>query len=446
MRLAWSGSRFRAIAAALVVGGAGFAAGARALWMSGSESELRSALSVSEEELEAEESLSRCRLYSALDHGLEPDWPRAEIACSRVLDLQPINEEANRLLKRIKDEQAAFDAFTRAEALQPLDELSALELLTQIPESSAYFRRARSQALEIKARATPRLEEDCARLLRSRANHAAVLTCEKLMALTCQDASWRARNAVEDNPGSRPGGAPDRLYRQFVVARRAVLPGSVPWRCPQVKLLEEGQEPPERGVIVREALLDRFSDRRIGQAIFSYWEGNLPAALAGLRACLHPKSPDHSTARQLRNRISMMMQLLKSGHSALQARDPERAATPFRAALEHDRHILGSAPVPPSSVARTIRREMSSHSYHRGKYWADRADTHRACRIWKLGYSFSRADLALLQAVKHCSERGQKLLAAARHCGEIAGAADLFAEGDGMLDKLKAKHDELGCR
>ena len=142
----------------------------------------------------------------------------------------------------------------------------------------------------------------------------------------------------------------------------------------------------------------------------------------------------------------MVMQLLKAGHTALQARDPENAAAPFRAALEHDRQILGSRTLPPSSVARIIRREMSSHSYQRGKYWADRADTRRACRIWKVGYSFSRADLALLQAVKHCSERGQELVAAAHHCAELASAADLAVEGDGMLEKVRARREELGCR
>ncbi len=399
-----------------------------------------------EEDFQAEENLSRCRLYSAVEQGIEPNWLKAEIACNRVLDLQPIHEEAHRLLGRIQDEQAAFELLRRAEALEALDELSALELLAQVPEGSTYFQRAKAQALEIKARAMPRLEADCARLLRLRQRHPALLRCEKYLTLACQDAFWRERNlGAGTSFPLRSDVAPDRLYLRFLRARQAGSPSPATWTCPQLKLLEEPREL-ESDAKVSEALLQRSSDRRIGQALLTYWRGNLPAALSGLRACLHLDAADTSTARQLQSRISMVMQLLKAGHTALQARDPEKAAAPFRAALEHDRQILGPLALPPSSVERIIRREMSSHSYQRGKFWADRADTHRACRIWKVGYSFSRADLALLQAVRHCSERGQELLATARHCAELASAADLAIEGDGMLEKLRARREELGCR
>ena len=400
---------------------------------------------VADEDSRAEEHLSRCRLYSTVEQGIEPDWLKAETACNRVLDLQPIHEEANRLLGRIKDEQAAFKLLHRAEALEPLDELSALELLTQVPETSTYFQRAKAQALEIKARAMPRLQADCARLLVRRPRPGTLLACEKYLALACQDAFWRERNLDAGASLSLPGVAPDRLYLQFLRARQAASPSPARWICPQLKLLEERPEL-ETDAKVSEAVLELSSDQRIGQAILLYWRGNLPAAISGLPARLHQGGADPSTARQLQSRISMVMQLLKAGHSALQAGDPENAAAPFRAALEHDRQILGPLTLPPSSVERIIRREMSSHCYQRGKYWADRADTHRACRIWKVGYSFSRADLALLQAVKHCSERGQELVAAAHHCAELASAADLAVEGDGMLEKVRARREELGCR
>lgn len=390
------------------------------------------ASSGAEEEFQAEEQISRCRLYSAADQGLEPDWQKAQAACNRVLDLQPIHEEANRLLGHIKDEQTAAELLRRAEGLEAFDELSALDLLSQVPEGSTYFQRAKAQALAIKARAMPRLEGDCQSLTR----RAALVACEKYMALACQDLLWRERNLGAGVAARRL--APDRLYLRFLRVRQALSPGSATWSCPQLKLLEEPREL-ENDANVSEALLRRSSDRAIGHAILTYWRGNLPAAISELKA------PGTSDARQLQSRMSMVMQLLKAGQGALQAGDPERAAAPFRAALEHDRQILVSTAVPPSSVERIVRREMSSHSYQRGKYWADRADTHRACRIWKVGYSFSRADLPLLQAVKHCSERGQKLLAAAHHCAELASAADLATDGDGTLEKLEARRDELGC-
>jgi hypothetical protein len=88
---------------------------------------------------------------------------------------------------------------------------------------------------------------------------------------------------------------------------------------------------------------------------------------------------------------------------------------------------------------------MGAQSYQRGRYWADRSDLRRACRIWKLGHQFSRGNLALLQALKHCSERAEQLLAAAGQCGELAIAAELSTEGDGLLNKLQAKQQSLGC-
>jgi hypothetical protein len=439
----WVKARIRriAVAATLLALAASVVGGAALLRSSPS----RPPSPAAEEDFQAEEQISRCRLYSAVEQGIEPDWLKAEIACNRVLDLHPIHEEANRLLLRIKDEQAAFERLRRVEALEALDELSALELLTQVPETSTYFRRAKAQALEMRARAMPRLQADCARLLRRRPRSPALLTCEKYLALACQDAFWRERNLGAGASLPPAGAAADQLYLQFLRVRQAASPSSATWICPQLKLLEERPEL-ESDAKVSEALLQRSSDRRVGQAVLTYWRGNLPAALSALQACLHRGAADPSTARQLQSRISMVMQLLKAGHTALQARDPENAAAPFRAALEHDRQILGPLTLPASSVERIIRREMSSHSYQRGKYWADRADTHRACRIWKVGYSFSRGDLALLQAVKHCSERGRELVAAAHDCAELASAADLAVEGDGMLEKVRARREELGCR
>jgi len=440
----WGRARTRRIAAPALLALAASLFGAAALRRS-SQSQSGQPSPAVEEDFQAEEHMSRCRLYSSGAQGIEPDWLKAEVACNRVLDLQPIHREANRLLGRIKEEQAALELLRRAQALEALDELSALELVMQVPENSTYFQRAKAQALEIKARAMPRLRDDCARLLRARPRSAALLTCDKYMALACQDAFWRERNLGGASSLLRSSVGPDQLYLQFLRARKAASPSPARWICPQLKLLEEPREL-ESDAKVSEALLRRFSDRRIGQAVLTYWRGSLPAAISQLQACVHLGAADSSTARQLQSRISLVMQLLKAGHSALQAGDPENAAAPFRAALEHDRRILGPLTLPPSSVERIIRREMSSHSYQRGKHWADRADTYRACRIWKVGYSFSRADLALLQGLKHCSERGQELLAAAHQCADLARAADLAMEGDGMLEKVMARREELGCR
>ena len=141
----------------------------------------------------------------------------------------------------------------------------------------------------------------------------------------------------------------------------------------------------------------------------------------------------------------MVLQLQKSANSALQARDPERAEKALQSALRHDREIVGELEQAPSFVERTIQREMGAQTYQQGKYWADRSDLRRACRIWKLGHQFSRGNLALLQALKHCSERAEQLLATAGHCRELALAAELSTEGDGLRNKVQAKRESLGC-
>jgi len=391
---------------------------------------------------EMHEQLVRCRSYSAVDSAIQPDWKRAELACNRALDLEPISEEANRLLQKINQERTAFDLFHRAQAAgEARDDLGALELLARLPETSVYSHQARPLALEVKGRAMKNLEPECRKLLRSRQWTAASITCEKYFSLACQDGRWAS------SPPHGPGRRPDPLQALFLKARARVIPGAVPWRCPESKLLRESEEGSDVRTRVREAFLERFPDARIGQALFAYWEGNVRSAIATLqKVSTDPQAMVlHSGANALRSRIWMVLQLQKSANSALQARDPERAEKALRSALQHDREIVGELEQAPSFVERTIQREMGAQSYQQGKYWADRSDLRRACRIWKLGHQFSRGNLALLQALKHCSERAEQLLATAGHCGELALAAELSTEGDGLRNKLQAKQESLGC-
>jgi len=434
--------RASALVAAVSVIAAGLVASGRAHWPSLSTEPPKQPSSL-DVPSDLEEQLSKCRSYSR-NTGTEPDWKKAESACNGALDRDPINEEADRLLKQIKQEQIASELFARADsASQRLDDLGALDLLTQIPETSVYFKKARPQAIELKKRVRKKLEVDCADHLRARRWQLAQVTCENYMGLACQDSTageWEAAQV-----GFAP--AKDRLYRLFLYARRKVNSRAGPWRCPEKKLLRESGEASEVQRRVDGALMQRFPDARIGRALVSYWQGNLRESLSALqKVAADPKGTDlRPIAAQLRNRIWLVLQFLKSGNTALHVRDPERAAKPFRAALEHDREVLGRLEESPSFVGRSIRREMGTHCYQRGKYWADRADTRRACRIWKLGYGFSPANLALLQALKHCSERGGQLLDSARRCGELAIAAELSSDGDGLAEKLKVKRAALGC-
>ncbi|HEX4621844.1 MAG TPA: FHA domain-containing protein, partial [Myxococcaceae bacterium] len=61
-------------------------------------------------ESDLQDLLSQCRSYSDCTTG-DPDWRRAEQACEKALDLEPINPEANQLIKKIKLEKGAVVHF-----------------------------------------------------------------------------------------------------------------------------------------------------------------------------------------------------------------------------------------------------------------------------------------------------------------------------------------------
>src|SRR5262249_61863172 len=155
-----------------------------------------------------------------------------------AVDREPINEEGNRLVKQIKQEQNASELFARADsASQRLDDWGALDLLTQIPEASVYFKKARPQAMELKKRVRKRLEVDCAEHLRARHWQLAQVTCEKYIGLACQDST-----AGEWDAGVGFTPSKDRLYRLVLRARSKVNSRAGPLRWPLKKRLWESAE------------------------------------------------------------------------------------------------------------------------------------------------------------------------------------------------------------
>jgi hypothetical protein len=396
-----------------------------------------------------DEYLMRCRHFSNANGQAQPDWGEAERACETALDLNPISDEAHSLLKRINLEKEALGALTRAEAaMHKLDEMGALRLLAAIPEESAYFSKARQSALEIKSQAARKLQAQCAKLLKMRMWKSAVPKCEQYISLTCQNEPRASTGGPASRPAQVESLAGSRaLYRSFLRARQKVRPGALPWQCPEQKLLRDFETLPSAHVAIKDALLARAAEPLIGEALFNYWQGNIASALGGLEklASQPTASNSRSSAEELRERIWSVLQLEKSGLTALEADEPERAAKPLRAALQRDRDVLGGRQAAPSFVERSIRREMGARCYQRGKYWADRADIRRACRIWKLGQSFSPASLSLLQALKHCAERAGELVDAARSCGELASAAELSTSDDLLRQRIAAKRATWAC-
>ncbi|HSP80699.1 MAG TPA: FHA domain-containing protein, partial [Myxococcaceae bacterium] len=145
--------------------------------------------------------------------------------------------------------------------------------------------------------------------------------------------------------------------------------------------------------------------------------------------------------------VSTVDQLFKLGQGHLQVDDPERAAEPFREALDVDKRLMGEEffESKPSFYRRNIQQDMAAKSVVSGKYWDDRGDRRRSCRIWKLGFSFYAGNTDLNAAVGRCSTRGLKAFKAARSCEELDEVLDFAVPGDGLEEKAQALKAENGC-
>src|SRR6185436_20381736 len=117
--------------------------------------------------------------------------------------------------------------------------------------------------------------------------------------------------------------------------------------------------------------------------------------------------------------------LLKGGATDLSNEDPERAEDPYKEALSIDeRLVLGAdkAALPEadkkadldrfkSYQRKNIQHDMAAACYDKGKYWMDRKDEKRACKLWRVGFWFYKGDSNLLKAVTNvCTQRAHDAL------------------------------------
>jgi len=186
-----------------------------------------------------QELLSQCRSYSSTDLGTDPQWDKAEAACDQALNIDPINKEANTLIKRIKVEKEAAMYFSQADkALVRLKEEEALDLLQKIPSESQYFRRAKIKVRDTLEVVKNKALDDCKRYLRDSQYTAAVPRCERYMGFWCNTVP---REDIEPPLGftmvlegkaranKREWQPKDKLFVQFLIARKKLDPTAEPW-------------------------------------------------------------------------------------------------------------------------------------------------------------------------------------------------------------------------
>jgi hypothetical protein len=89
---------------------------------------------------------------------------------------------------------------------------------------------------------------------------------------------------------------------------------------------------------------------------------------------------------------------------------------------------------------------MGRAAYDQGRQLADRKDFRAACGAWKVGLTFSRANLDLLKAVTNvCTRRAAETYERAQSCEELKAALDYAVEGDGFAEKINESLVEQGC-
>src|SRR5712692_6757731 len=232
----------------------------------------------SESSIELRQHLSRCRSFSAVELGVEPDWERAASACEKALDRDPIHFEANSLFKRIKLEQQAFEHYASAQkALARLKPEEALDLFAKIPAASFYHRKASPLVAEAREGVKKHAREDCGKYFRARLWSAALSRCEKYMAVACQDMS---REQLVAPPGHklslsgpirrREWRPRDETYLTFLRVRARMRPREATWVCPESATLSHTDMGLDAREEVRNEFQRRFPNESMVDALLSY--------------------------------------------------------------------------------------------------------------------------------------------------------------------------------
>ena len=418
-----------------------------------------------------EDLLAECRTYSNIEAGLT-DWARADAACQKVIELEPIHQEANTLLKRItvlKVCEANLNAAKESLAAGQLE--SALDSMAKIGKGcESYLLRSLSIAKETTTEVKKKAGADCKSYASNAKWDLAYKRCELYSRLACQTmepkdlyppALMKMKLDGSLNPKSewRPS---DPLYINFLKAREKLHPGEPMWMCPEIPAFRPPPPPPDPGKLAKEELAKRYPEPEMGRSLVMYFVGDFQSAPVPLQKIGEKmeKAQYHEAARALLLDINNAINLYENGTTEITNNRPEKAEAPFLKALAVDeRLVLGerAAKMTPeekkkeldrrtSFIRKAIVETMSSQSYEKGKALADRKDFRAACKVWKLGNSFSRSNIDLLKALTNvCTKRAEDSFARAETCEQLKAAMDFAVDGDGFKEKIVESMTSGGC-
>jgi pSer/pThr/pTyr-binding forkhead associated (FHA) protein len=405
------------------------------------------------------ELLSECRSYSSNEMGNEPDWRKAEEFCNQALDLDPINAEANELIRRIKFEQESFAAYEQAETAMRRDrQEEALDAYAKITDSSVYFLRVKPRIRDAIEQVMRNAKEDCDRYTRNSEWQTALPSCETYMKFRCQDMT---REQIHPPPGYRINlqdrgrlkknewRPDDPMFRKFLRVRARVDPQAPEWSCPVLKIIRPAEKAEDPTLPVQKALQARYKEKFLWQPLVLYWQGrdnDADRAFMKVREDVS-KAEFHRQAEDMRRDAAAVAQMVKAGETAIQRDDVDEAQKLFEEALALDAKLMGDiAEERPSEWRRQVGVDFAEKSYEKGKYWADRNDIKKACQVWKAGFKLYKGNARVNKAIGTCTNLAVNALGQAGRCEDLAGVLVFAVPGDGIDKQVAAKMGEWGCK
>jgi pSer/pThr/pTyr-binding forkhead associated (FHA) protein/tetratricopeptide (TPR) repeat protein len=404
-----------------------------------------------------QELLAQCRSFLETEQG-EPNWARAEAACNKALDIDPIDPDAMALMKSIKAEQEAQAHYEKAVNLQArLRDEEALEEFGAIPSSSFYYLRTKPRLKEAVEKALVKTMEDCNLYVRNRDFKSALARCEAHLKLACQD--------MEKDDVTPPAGFTIRLTRgklkerewapakpavvKYYQLREKVDPTLPPFKCEKMEILARGQQDESPETSVTRVVAARISDRTLANAVMLYWRGKAEDAVATLQRVRQDmrRTDTHAQAEQLMLDMNSVASLYKTGATFIQASEVEKAAERYREAMDTDTKLMGdTAQRWPSWYRDAISRDITDATLQQGRFWMQRNDRKAACKFWRMGFSFYQGNVELNRAIANqCSNKASDFFNQAQSCADLDDVLLYAVDGDGMKEKVQDRKQQWAC-
>lgn len=390
-----------------------------------------------EERLRAQAERTRGILEDARLRLAAQDWNGAVARSDRVLELDPLNAEAQRLRSLAAQERQHEQRYR--EALRQIarggrEALHAAKLaLRRVPEHSHYAREARAQARAVEERlAADYRAEGLARCREGADRECYELLCRAWMvvpvdALVVGESGLRRRmNELERQHGGHADFVPCPAPR---------------YRKTQAQELNETQ--------VASLLESRYPEAELRAAVLTYVRGELDRALNELSRARRGAGGSGAALRRIeeaQRHLLLIRARRSAGFAALRQRDADGADAAWGELLAADRELL------PESVASFYRREVTQalgelYRTLGEEEWAV-ARHGAALALWQRGKRVDPTNAELLSGllqVEHLAEQalteGQALQAAGKHAearAKLQRAAELCGDVKRLCQQAKA--------